>query len=107
MADSAEDVLDNTGRVIATKDDAGHLIARLLGGEGGKQAWNLVPMNPQLNRGDFRLFEREVANWVSDRAEVTIKVEAKYGNGGTRPTEIIYHWIKDGVAGQEPFNNPL
>ena len=48
MADSAEDVLDNAGRVIATKDDAGHLIARLLGGEGGKQAWNFVPMNPQL-----------------------------------------------------------
>ncbi|WP_407719303.1 DNA/RNA non-specific endonuclease [Pseudomonas amygdali] len=43
-------------------DDAGHIIAKLLGGAGGKNG--VFPQLPGINRGLFRDFEKDVAEYV-------------------------------------------
>jgi len=69
-------------------DDAGHILGKLLGGPGGKS--NVFPQLPAMNRGEFRLFEKEVANKVRNLGTADVDIKFIYGNGGTRPTDIIY-----------------
>lgn len=40
-------------------DDAGHAIAKRLGGSGGVKEKNIFPQNLRINRGAFRSFEDE------------------------------------------------
>nr|WP_236713915.1 DNA/RNA non-specific endonuclease [Pseudomonas sp. ICMP 10191] len=47
-------------------DDAGHIIAKLLGGAGGKNG--VFPQLPGINRGLFRDFEKDVAEYVLKKA---------------------------------------
>lgn len=78
-------------------DDRGHLIADLFDGPNGME--NLVPQNSVLNRGDFKKFEKELAQEVRDGKNVYARVEPYYEGDSNRPSEIaVFYYIND-----EPF----
>ena len=69
-------------------DDAGHILGKVLGGQGGKG--NVFPQLSGINRGEYRVFEKSVRDFITRSGTADLKWTFKYGNGGTRPTEIIY-----------------
>ena len=76
-------------------DDAGHILGKLLGGSGGTKG--VFPQLPSINRGQFRDFERMVANQIKAAGPVDIDIVFKYGRGGTRPTAVIYDVYQNGA----------
>nr|WP_258041445.1 DNA/RNA non-specific endonuclease [Pseudomonas syringae] len=85
-------------------DDAGHIIAKLLGGSGGKDG--VFPQLSKVNRGLFRDFERAIANEVKDNGPVDLEIVFQYANGGTRPTKIHYDLYRNGkLIDEAEFNN--
>ncbi len=90
----------------STGDDAGHLIARLLGGPGGKNAGNLVPMNARLNRGRFARFERRIADFVKAGNTAYLRVTPMYSGNSLRPNSIVYRArFTDGTEIVRTFRN--
>jgi RHS repeat-associated protein len=75
-------------------DDAGHILGRNLGGSGGKD--NIFAQLPNINRGEFSQFEKQVAKSVQKNGAVDINVQFSYGNGGTRPTGVTYDVSRNG-----------
>ncbi|RAX06515.1 DNA/RNA non-specific endonuclease [Photorhabdus bodei] len=75
-------------------DDAGHILGNVLGGQGGKK--NVFPQLPEINRGQYRVFEDQVRQFIETNGLVDIKWRFIYGNGGTRPTEVAYLVYQDG-----------
>ncbi|MFP1787767.1 RHS repeat-associated core domain-containing protein, partial [Lonsdalea quercina] len=75
-------------------DDAGHILGKVLGGQGGKG--NLFPQLSKINRGDYRMFEKSVRDYISQHGAVDIEWTFKYANGGLRPTDIIYNVSQNG-----------
>lgn len=71
-------------------DDAGHIIAKRLGGSGDID--NVFPQDSRINRGQFRLFEAEIADAVKTYGSVDVSIQLEYENGGTRPTSIVYSY---------------
>ena len=71
-------------------DDAGHIIAKRLGGSGDVD--NVFPQDSHINRGQFKAFEAKIADAVKTYGSVDISIQLKYGKGGTRPTYIIYSY---------------
>ncbi len=86
-------------------DDAGHPIARLLGGPGGKNY--VFPQDSHINRGIFAQFEGRIASRIlATGRSVSIVLKFDYANGGTRPTGIIYEALfQDGIYMSQYFNN--
>ena len=85
-------------------DDAGHIIAKRLGGSGDID--NVFPQDSRINRGQFRLFEAEIANAVKTYGSVDVSIQLKYKNGGTRPTHIIYSYTTpNGQTVTQRFKN--
>ena len=70
------------------KDDAGHILGKLLGGSGGKNG--VFPQLPGINRGAFAQFEQSVAQAANRLRAVDVDIKFIYGNLGTRPTNIVY-----------------
>ena len=85
-------------------DDAGHLIAKNLGGSGGVDY--VVPQNKTINRGEFRKFEMKIAKKVRNGHEVYIRVVPRYQGNSTRPYKIDYFTRIDGITELESFDNP-
>ena len=75
-------------------DDAGHILAKVLGGQGGKG--NVFPQLPSINRGEFRMFEKDVRDYIAKNGSVDIEWNFKYANGGTRPTGVVYNVFQSG-----------
>ena len=75
-------------------DDAGHILGRVLGGQGGVD--NVFPQLPAINRGEYRVFESKVKKYIEDNGAVDIEWKFDYGNGGTRPTDIVYNVFQNG-----------
>nr|WP_253906998.1 DNA/RNA non-specific endonuclease [Brenneria sp. hezel4-2-4] len=75
-------------------DDAGHILGKVLGGQGGKG--NVFPQLPAINRGEYRVFENEVRKYINKNGTVDIDWSFVYKNGGTRPTDIIYNVSQNG-----------
>ncbi|KVD51221.1 hypothetical protein WS61_03075 [Burkholderia sp. ABCPW 11] len=75
-------------------DDAGHILGKLLGGSGGKDG--VFPQLLGINRGLFRDFEGRVAAYVKRAGSADVDIQFVYGNGGTRPTQIIYDVFQNG-----------
>ncbi|MBN3265631.1 DNA/RNA non-specific endonuclease, partial [Pectobacterium brasiliense] len=69
-------------------DDAGHILGNVLGGQGGKG--NVFPQLPAVNRGEYRVFEKSVRDYISQHGSVDIEWTFKYANGGLRPTGVQY-----------------
>jgi hypothetical protein len=86
--------------------DAGHIIGRLLGGLGGKDAQNVFGQLSAINRGPFRDFEKKIAEQVLAGKLVEVEVILNYVGDSTRPSGVIYKVKVDGVPWKPvPFVN--
>lgn len=91
-----------SGRIGGEGYDGGHLIGTLFGGAG--ERINLVPQLSSVNRGDFRVMEKEWADALVAGKTVKVEVSPAYTQGAV-PTEIdVVYWI-DGVKHHRTFNN--
>jgi hypothetical protein len=71
------------------KVDAGHVIARILGGGIGNN--NIAPMSPTTNRGKLAAFEKSIADKIRETGKTAkIKVQLEYTGDHTRSTRIVY-----------------
>jgi hypothetical protein len=72
-------------------DDAGHLLARILGGRGGKSASNIVAINSVLNRGKMAQFESRIAEYIrTNSVAARISASVDYVGRDGRPSQITY-----------------
>lgn len=84
-------------------DDRGHLIADRFNGSG--ELDNLVPMDQELNRGDYAKLEGTLAEAVNDGADVRLKVEPIYEGNSSRPSEFKVSYSIDGDKDVVVFRN--
>jgi filamentous hemagglutinin len=76
-----------SGKSGCVGDDGGHLIASSLGGSGDRI--NLVPQASTLNRGDWKAMERELAGYLKEGKNVSVKIDVGYpSSGGVRPNQF-------------------
>ena len=66
---------------------------------------NLVPLNKDLNRGDYLAMEREMADAVKDGKTVYFKVEPRYEGESARPSMFKATAIIDGEKSVRYFEN--
>jgi hypothetical protein len=81
------------------KIDAGHIIARILGGGVGHD--NIVPLSPTTNRGVMANLEGQIAEAIrttGTRANITVILH--YDGDRTRPSRIEYN----ATVGSQVFN---
>ena len=72
-------------------DDAGHLLARILGGRGGKSASNIVAINSVLNRVKMAQFESRIAEYIrTNSVAARISASVDYVGRDGRPSQITY-----------------
>ena len=72
--------------------EGGHLIAKLFGGAG--ERINLIPQLSSVNRGEFRVMEKEWADAIRAGKEVKVEVSPIYAGSGRVPTKIdVTYWI--------------
>jgi len=88
---------------MASSDDSGHLIADRFNGSGELE--NLVPMESNLNRGDYVKMESMLADAVKDGADVRLKVEPVYEGESYRPSEFKVTYSIDGEKDVIVFKN--
>lgn len=88
---------------MAYTDDRGHLIADRFNGSGELE--NLVPMDGNLNKGDYAKLEDTLADAVKDGADVRFKVEPVYEGDSVRPTEFRVSYSIDGEKDVVVFKN--
>jgi RHS repeat-associated protein len=79
-------------------DDAGHLIGRLLGGPGSAGSGNTFPQDPTINRGQYRQYERTIADQLRAGNDVFVRVTLRYPGNSTRPSGVVYDVRVNGVA---------
>lgn len=84
-------------------DQGGHLIADRFGGSGGSE--NLVPMRSELNQGDYKKMENDLAKAVSEGKQVTVSVDVKYDADSKRPSSIAVSYTIDGETFKKTFTN--
>jgi DNA/RNA non-specific endonuclease len=87
-------------------DDAGHILAFVLGGGGGLRSFNIVPIDGALNRGAISTLVRNLAQLVRNvNNTVTVTVNLTYGNPALprRPTQIQYDWTVNGTPFSQTF----
>lgn len=70
-------------------EDAGHLIARMLGGP-SREVENFVRQDPRVNRNEFKKFEKKVADLIDIWGAATVIVSPQYTGSSTRPSAILY-----------------
>ena len=85
------------------EDDRGHLIGDQF--DGSNRLDNLVPMNKDLNRGDYKKMECELASAVKDGKEVYLKVEPRYEGESARPSMFKATNTIDDEKSIRYFNN--
>jgi hypothetical protein len=86
-------------------DDAGHLIARRLGGP-GHLTNNLFPQLRAVNRGQYRMFEQRIAQFVAQGNTVLVQIRLIYTGASTRPDGVVYTvWHGGRVVLRQPFIN--
>ena len=98
-----EKVKEKEGQEYKETDDQGHLIGHQFGGSDKLE--NLVPMDSNLNRGDYAKLEKTLADAVKDKADVRLKVEPVYENGSTRPSEFRVSYSINGDRETRVFRN--
>lgn len=71
-------------------DDASHIIGRLLGGPGHLKN-NIIPQLSKINRGQYRMFEKQIEKAVRKNGPASVTVELVYANDkALRPIEVVY-----------------
>ncbi len=84
-------------------DDRGHLIADLFGGPNGLE--NMIPQDSEVNRGEFKKYEEELANEVRNGKEVYVKIEPIYSGESARPYAVASSYTIDGEKSGRVFRN--
>ncbi|WP_424407515.1 RHS repeat-associated core domain-containing protein [Pasteurella sp. PK-2025] len=76
-------------------DDAGHILAKILGGQGGKG--NVFPQLKGINRGQYRDFEKSIRDRL-EHSSGTLDLNWRFGYDGLgkRPTSIQYDVYENG-----------
>ena len=74
--------------------------------DGSGKIDNMVPMNSNLNRGEFKKLENSWAKALEKGQKVDVKIKPVYEGNSTRPSNFIIKSIIDGRK-QKPviFNN--
>ena len=70
-------------RLGNANDDAGQILAKILGGSGGID--NVFPQFKGLNRGQYRTFEKRVRRYIEKNGTVDIEWNFIYDKGSTSP----------------------
>lgn len=78
-------------------NEGGHLIASIFSGPGEKL--NLVPMNGNLNKGEWKVMENEWAKALDANKKVEVKISPIYDGFGPRPKSFE---VKYKIDGQRP-----
>jgi uncharacterized protein RhaS with RHS repeats len=73
-------------------DDAGYILAKILGGSGGID--NVFPQLKGINRGQYRAFEKTIKQYIQEYGAVDIKWNFIYGKEGTSPPNRILSFPK-------------
>lgn len=100
---SMENVSKIDGQEYRPTDHQGHLIGHRF--DGSDKLENLVPMDANLNKGDFAKLENMLANAVQDGADVKLKVQPVYETNSTRPSEFRVNYSIDGDKDAVVFKN--
>ncbi|CAN7384125.1 RHS domain-containing protein [Pseudomonas sp. LjRoot277] len=87
-------------------DDAGHARGNKLGGP-GTVLDNIFPQAPSVNRGQFRVFEKGVAEHITENdVSASARLTAVYEGQDTRPYKLIYKIkFSDGTKLTKEFDN--
>ena len=72
--------------------DAGHLVARILGGPGGARSDNVVAILTKVNRGEMRILEGRIRALVERGSQVEVRITLKYEGSGSVPSAILYEY---------------
>ena len=76
-------------------DDAGHILAKMFGGQGGKN--NIFPQLMKKNRGEYRTFEKEIMERLKNGSgKLDLKWDFSYSGSSKRPDQIIYDVYENG-----------
>lgn len=75
------------GEYRLENDEGGHLIGRRFGGS--EKVDNIVPMDYDVNRYEYKELEDEWADELEKGCKVDVKVRCKYEQESTRPTAFI------------------
>ena len=77
-------------------DDAGHVVARALGGPGTFQ-FNIFPQLPRINRGQFRVWEQSIAAEIrATNQPAVIAVKFSYSSANATRPDRIYYFVRIG-----------
>lgn len=98
-----EDVKKMEGQEYKTSDDRGHLIAHQFGGS--DKLGNLVPMDANLNKGDFARLENTLNDALQNGADVILKVKPIYEPDSSRPSAFRVSYSIDGDRDMRVFRN--
>ncbi len=83
-------------------DDAGHALARMFGGIGGRRGRMVLPLNQDTNRILMRNFEMRLERMVrhsSPTDRIHYRLQANYLPGQTRPADVLLTvWINNQTA---------
>ena len=84
-------------------DDKGHVIGHQIGGL--EKIGNLVPQDFNLNRGEYKKLENELARLAKDGYDVKVEVSLKYKDGLDRPDTFRVKYTVDGKTYVKVFKN--
>jgi hypothetical protein len=92
------------GRCGESGDEGGHLIASIFAGPG--EGLNILPMNANLNKGEWKKLENSWANALKEGKKVEVKIEPVYLGDGKRPDgfNVLYKIGKE-KSSKVVFNN--
>jgi hypothetical protein len=86
-------------------DEGGHLIASIFKGSGDID--NLVPMDSNLNKGEWKKMENDWNDALDDGEEVKVKITPVYEGDSQRPTRFeINYKIGDSIKTKFLRNAP-
>lgn len=91
------------GHMGVDGDEGGHLIGTRFNGP--TDAFNLVPQDANLNRGEWKAMENSWADGMSNGQEVKVMVEPVYGDNSIRPESFEVLSQVDGELTYTSFLN--
>lgn len=84
-------------------DDRGHLIADRFGGS--SKIENLIPMDANLNRGEYKALENQWAKALEEGKEVKVEIRPEYSGDSHRPDSFNVIYSIDGEVSVKVFEN--
>jgi len=82
------------GKCGSVDDEGGHLIASIFSGPGEKL--NIVPMNGNLNKGEWKKIENEWVTALKENKNVQVEISPVYDGLSKRPSNFEVRYRIDG-----------